>query len=176
MHRRIRVSRRYVFSDKSLIAGSGGTFEGQGHTIIWAKEVLTYDGQSRLKTYTNDLGYGQAMSYEPTGTGLDSLYRVLGGLDGHYLMAPQRWDLTSQSGFLPYPCTFLLAVGSQDIEVTMHKSGLIREVQSLPNGEMNPDTQIFSFENVLDEDQRIKQTTIRSDNNTIGVWKLEYSE
>ncbi|WP_152616931.1 hypothetical protein [Flavihumibacter solisilvae] len=171
-----RVSRRFVFSGSSLVKTQGGTFWNQSNSasLTWPNEEFVYDGQSRLSTHTRDFFYGKSISYDQAGIGLDSFYQVLGGVDGHYLNAPGSWGFYTHEAFTSSPLKLVLFNNSGLMEATMHISGVISEVRSIPNGVNYPNTEIFSFDNILDQRQRVKQTTVRSKNEVVAIWKVEY--
>ena len=63
-----------------------------------------------------------------------------------------------------------------EMEIDMHRYGVVKEVRTIPNGVDMPYIEIFSFENVLDQQKRVRQTTIRNNNEVEAIWKIEYPE
>ena len=149
---------------------------GSTSSVTIPAENYTYDASGKLLSVTSDSYYGTSYTYASSGHGLDSFFRVLGGVDGHYLDAGALWSLQSDVEFTFFPLYAILINNDVELFTTVHKYGLINEVRSIPNGSNFPNTETFSFQNKLDSRQRIVQTDIMNNGQLYASWKIKYLE
>ncbi|MFT4019780.1 MAG: hypothetical protein QM668_22640 [Agriterribacter sp.] len=168
----IPVAMRFVYNNDKLVSSSGGTFTSGDNTVFFPSLSYRYNGNNRLESKVADLYYGADYSYEYGGKGLDSLFRILGGKDWHYMESILNYDENTSIFF--YPLYITLSKNSVDIDIYMHRYGSLLEVSSIPNGEDYPEIERFNFLNSFDDNNKITQTTIFNNGDEYASYQFQY--
>ncbi|MBX2920977.1 MAG: hypothetical protein KF746_02205 [Chitinophagaceae bacterium] len=169
----VPVSIKYTFKDKELKEAKAGLYENNGHSLYFPSYKFSYNNSTgSLWQRESDTYYGTSFIYGDAGKGLDSLFILLGGKDGHLLEAITYYD--QYIGLYFYPLQIALNDNSVELDAIIHRCGALQQVKSIPNGIEYPITQTFTFQNVFDEEKRLVKSTVMSNALLYGVYKVQY--
>jgi hypothetical protein len=171
----ITVTKKLTFLNTNVIKETGGTFsDGSGSSVSRAGYGYEYDTRGRMTAESSTSYYGISYRYEPSGTGLDSLFYALGGVDGHYLTNYSEWLFDSDIEFYFFPLYVILANNTAELGVQTHRFGPLKEVRSVPNGPSFPDIDVYTFQNTFDEKERLRESKVSNNGSLYGTWTINY--
>lgn len=171
----IPVTKKLTFLFSSVIKETGGTFsDGSGPSVTRHGYEYQYDTRARMTIAQSDSYYGTSLRYEPSGSGLDSLFYVIGGVDGHYLTNYSEWLFDSEIEFFFFPLYVILGNNSAELEVQTHRFGPLREVRAIPNGPSFPDEDVYTFQNTFDSNDRLVESKVSNNGSLFGTWTIRY--
>jgi len=147
----VPVTVDYTYKNDLLKEIKGGEF---GASVFLQSYQFTYDDKNRLALRTSDAYYGASYVYgDAAGSGLDSLYMVLGGKDRHFLEGIMFYDEYLSVFF--YPLQIVLEDVGIELDAAVHRYGALREVRTVPNGAEYPDISVFTIQNTFDSQKRV---------------------
>lgn len=168
----IPVTMRFTYNDNRLMNSTGGLFTSGDNAIFFPSVECNYGSLNRLNSKMADLYYGTQYSYENETSGLDSLFRVLGGKDWSYLENVLNYDENTSIFF--YPLYITLSKGNVDLDIYLHRYGPLAEVRSIPNGIDYSDVEIFNFTNSFDTNKKLTKTTIYNNDQEYASYQFQY--
>ncbi|MBX3255946.1 MAG: hypothetical protein KF862_17560 [Chitinophagaceae bacterium] len=169
----VPVSVKYTFKNNLLKEVKAGLYEHEANTLFFPSYKFSYNkSDGRLWLKESDSYYGTSFTYGDVGKGIDSLFFILGGKDGHLVDAILYFD--QNIGLYFYPIQMALFDNSVELDALIHRYGALQLVQSIPNGDEYPVTQSFSFQNVFDEEKKLIKSTILSNSLMYGSFTIRY--
>jgi len=168
----VPVKMQFSYRSDELIHTSAGLFTLGDSSVFFPSFDFSYNNSGVLQARWSDSYYGMDYAYNDTGKGLDSLFKILGGKDWHYLEAILNYDEHTSLFF--YPLYITLSKAGMDLDVYMHHYGPLREIRSIPSGYQYPNIEIFNFENTFDEDGKVIATTISNNADIYGTYRFKY--
>lgn len=160
----------YVYQDSLLREIRGGEF-GNASVFIPSYQ-FTYDDEKRLSLKTSDSYYGTAYTYGDAGSGLDSLYLVLGGKDG-YLLDGLLFHDEYLSVFF-YPLRLMLDDTGIELDALVHRYGALREVRTVPTGPDYTEIRVFTSQNTFNNDKRLVSSRVTRGTDFFASYSINY--
>ncbi|MBX3241698.1 MAG: hypothetical protein KIT80_11990 [Chitinophagaceae bacterium] len=147
----VPITVKYTYQDSLVRKIDGGEFEA---SVFLPSYQFTYDEKKRLALKTTDSYYGTSYAYgDVAGSGLDSLYLVLGGKDGYLLEGLLFYDEYLSVFF--YPLQIILEDVGIELDALIHRYGALREVRTVPNGSDYTEIKVFTIQNTFDDKKRV---------------------
>ncbi|MFT3701593.1 MAG: hypothetical protein QM802_04450 [Agriterribacter sp.] len=168
----VPVNMEFTYKNEQLMQTNAGLYMSDENSIFFPSFNYTYNASGSLINKWSDSYYGTDFLYEATGTGLDSLFSLLGGKDWHYLEAILNYDENTSLFF--YPLYITLSKNGIDLDIYMHEYGPLAQVRSVANGAEYPYSEVFDFRNDFDEKSRLIQSTITNNGEEYGTYQFGY--
>ncbi|MFT3946731.1 MAG: hypothetical protein QM763_07125 [Agriterribacter sp.] len=169
----IPVTMKFTYHNNATISSLAGMYTSGDDAIFFPSFDYTYNALNQLSSKQSDLYYGSEYSYETGGNGLDSLFRILGGKDWHYLENILNYDENTSIFFYPLYVT-LSTNNNVDIDIYMHRYGVLSDIRSIPNGSEYPRTEVFRFVNSFGDSKRLLQSTIYNNDEEYASYQFQY--
>ncbi len=160
----------YVYQDSLLREIRGGEF-GNG-SVYMPSYRFSYDDMNRLSLKSTDTYYGTAYSYGDAGSGLDSLFLVLGGKDG-YLLDGLLFHDEYLSVFF-YPLRLILDDTGIELDALVHRYGALKEVRTVPSGSEYPEQKVFTVQNAFNSDKRVFTSRVTRGTDFFASYRINY--
>ncbi len=164
------VTVEYVYQDSLIREIRGGEFGNA--SVFLPSYQFTYDDMKRLSLKTSDTYYGTAYTYGDAGSGLDSLYLVLGGRDG-YLLDGLLFHDEYLSVFF-YPLRLILDDTGIELDALVHRYGALREVRTVPFGPDYPEIRVFTSQNTFNNDKQLVSSRITRGTDFFASYTINY--
>ncbi len=160
----------YTYQDNLLKEIRGGDFSGSSNVFLPSYQ-FTYNSQKHLSLKTSNTYYGTSYTYGDSGSGLDSLFMVLGGKDGHYLEGLLFYDDTK---IFFHPLFIILGDAGIELDALMHRYGALREVRSVPNGVDYPEIRVFNVQNTFNQAKQVVTSRVTRGAEYVGSYTFTY--
>lgn len=161
----------YTYQDNLLKEIRGGDFSGASNVFLPSYQ-FTYDNQKRLSLKTSNTYYGTSYVYGDAGSGLDSLFKVLGGKDGHFLEGILFYDEYVKVFF--HPLHLILGDAGIELEASIHRWGPLREVRSVPFGADYPEVRVFNVQNTYNDAKQVTTSRVTRGADYVGSYTFAY--